>query len=74
MNASSPAASAAPPRHPQPTHPSHNHPSEGGTVVAPPVAPSGAINSTIAENVMNALSSDEERMRRVQQVIEASLE
>ncbi|XP_034485277.1 uncharacterized protein LOC117790103 [Drosophila innubila] len=73
MNASSPAASAAP-RHPQPTHPSHNHPSEGGTVVAPPVAPSGAINSTIAENVMNALSSDEERMRRVQQVIEASLD
>ncbi|KAL7731267.1 hypothetical protein ACLKA6_014446 [Drosophila palustris] len=73
MNASSPAASTAP-RHPQPAHPSQNHPSEVGTVVAPPAAPSGAINSTIAENVMNALSNDEDRMRRVQQVIEASLD
>jgi len=75
MNASSPAATTLP-RHPQAAHPhpSHNHPSEGGPVVAPTAAPSGAINSTIAENVMNALSSDEDRMRRVQQVIEASLE
>jgi len=46
-------------------------------------AASGVINSTIAENVMNALGSSnsagaavpsEEKMRRVQQVIEASLE
>lgn len=59
-------------RHPQPTHPPH--PSESGAVVVPAAAVSGAINSTIAENVMSALSSDEDRMRRVQQVIEASLE
>ncbi|KAH8343977.1 hypothetical protein KR084_002948, partial [Drosophila pseudotakahashii] len=46
-------------------------------------AASGVINSTIAENVMNALGSSnsagttvpsEEKMRRVQQVIEASLD
>ncbi|XP_017046659.1 uncharacterized protein LOC108091804 [Drosophila ficusphila] len=46
-------------------------------------ATSGVINSTIAENVMNALSNSntagaavpsEEKMRRVQQVIEASLD
>lgn len=75
MNASSPAATTLP-RHPQAAHPhpSHNHPSEGGPLVAQTAAPSGAINSTIAENVMNALSSDEDRMRRVQQVIEASLD
>ncbi|XP_022220628.1 uncharacterized protein LOC111072854 [Drosophila obscura] len=39
---------------------------------------SGVINSTIAENVMNALSNSnaasEEKMRRVQQVIEASID
>lgn len=68
-----PAASATTlQRHPQPAHPPH--PSESGAVVVPAAAVSGAINSTIAENVMSALSSDEDRMRRVQQVIEASLE
>lgn len=79
VNASSSTATlgaAAIPRHPQPPHPHppHPHPSEGSSSTVPPVAPSGAINSTITENVMNALTSDEERMRRVQQVIEASLE
>lgn len=70
-----PAAPVALQRQPQPTHAPHPpHPSESGPVVVPAAAVSGAINSTIAENVMSALSSDEERMRRVQQVIESSLE
>ncbi|XP_060646391.1 uncharacterized protein LOC132784650 [Drosophila nasuta] len=69
----SPAAATATTvaRHPPPAHP---HPSEAGAAAAPAVAPSGAINATIAENVMSALSSDDEKMRRVQQVIEASLD
>ncbi|KAH8388246.1 hypothetical protein KR093_001910, partial [Drosophila rubida] len=69
--AGSPAAATAatvarPAAHP----PAHPHPSE----VPAAVAPSGAINSTIAENVMSALSNDDDKMRRVQQVIEASLD
>lgn len=62
-----------------PTIPGQRHPSEGVS------ATSGVINSTIAENVMNALTNSnstgggpsvpsEEKMRRVQQVIESSLE
>lgn len=77
MNASSASGTLAPAaitRHPQPPHHPHTHPSDGGSVAVPPAAPSGAINSTIAENVMNSLTSDDERMRRVQQVIETSLE
>lgn len=78
MNASSASGThtaAAIPKHPPPPqHHPHTHPSEVGSVPTPPAAPSGAINSTIAENVMNSLTSDDERMRRVQQVIEASLE
>lgn len=70
-----PAAQVALQRQPQPTHAPHPPiPSESGPVVVPAAAVSGAINSTIAENVMSALSSDEDRMRRVQQVIESSLE
>ncbi|XP_026843770.1 uncharacterized protein LOC6592035 [Drosophila persimilis] len=46
--------------------------------VEPVPTTSGVINSTIAENVMNALSNStaasEEKMRRVQQVIEASID
>ncbi|XP_017083352.2 uncharacterized protein LOC108116135 [Drosophila eugracilis] len=60
-----------------PTIVGQRHPNE-----AAPAA-SGVINSTIAENVMNALSNSnsagsvvpsEEKMRRVQQVIEGSLD
>lgn len=59
-----------------PTIAGPRHPNEGVP------AASGVINSTIAENVMNALSNSnsagsvpsEEKMRRVLQVIETSLE
>ncbi|XP_037729081.1 uncharacterized protein LOC119559941 [Drosophila subpulchrella] len=68
------AAAAAPTA---PTIAGQRHPNEGVP------AASGVINSTIAENVMNALGSSnsagaavpsDEKMRRVQQVIEASLD
>ncbi|XP_016974681.2 uncharacterized protein LOC108041299 [Drosophila rhopaloa] len=58
-----------------PTITGQRHPSDGVP------AATGVINSTIAENVMNALSNsnsssvpNDEKMRRVQQVIEGSLD
>ncbi|KAH8383383.1 hypothetical protein KR009_008331, partial [Drosophila setifemur] len=73
LTTAAPASAAVPPQ---------RHPNE---VV--PATTSGVINSTIAENVMNAMTSgssggggggslvpSEEKMRRVQQVIEASLD
>ncbi|KAH8318771.1 hypothetical protein KR074_005697, partial [Drosophila pseudoananassae] len=72
-------AAATPGTPAAPTIPGQRHPSEGVS------ATSGVINSTIAENVMNALTNSnstgggppvpsEEKMRRVQQVIESSLD
>ncbi|KAH8310602.1 hypothetical protein KR044_002085, partial [Drosophila immigrans] len=70
MNATPAAAAAA--TVPRPAAQPHPHPSEAAA--SPAVAASGAINSTIAENVMSALSSDADKMRRVQQVIESSID
>ncbi|XP_002072785.3 uncharacterized protein LOC6650723 [Drosophila willistoni] len=65
-------ATNAPPQIAQSNVPATSrHPGDASGVSS--AASAGVINSTIAENVMNAMSSDD-KMQRVQQVIESSLD